>query len=85
MILQLGLHAVYVHLGGRGPVKMLVDSCASFSALNWNGIDKLGISRDDESFLKRLSNPMGAMGSDSNVAQLTHRIHLSTVLKVGSK
>lgn len=85
MVPQYGLHAVDVYLGGRGPVKMLIDSGASFSALNWNGIDKLGISRDDESFLKRLSNPMGAMGSDSNVAQLTHRIHVSSVLQVGSK
>lgn len=85
MVPQYGLHAVDVYLGGRGPVKMLIDSGASFSALNWNGIDKLGISRDDESFVKRLSNPMGAMGSDSNVAQLTHRIHVSSVLQVGSK
>mmetsp|Transcript_15412 Transcript_15412/g.37959 ORF Transcript_15412/g.37959 Transcript_15412/m.37959 type:complete len:423 (+) Transcript_15412:154-1422(+) len=85
VIPQLGLYAVDVYLGGRGPVKMLIDSGASFSALNWNGIDKLGISRDDESFLKRLSTPMGAMGSDSNVAQLTHRIHVSSVLHVGTK
>ncbi|CAJ1940599.1 unnamed protein product [Cylindrotheca closterium] len=85
MIPQLGLYAVDVYLGGRGPVKMLIDSGASFSALNWNGIDKLGISRDDESFLKRLGSPMCAMGSDSNVAQLTHRIHVSSVLQVGNK
>jgi len=84
VIPQLGLHAVDVYLGGRGPVKMLIDSGASNTFLNWNGIDKLGISRDNDSFLKRLSNPMGAMGSDNNVARLTHRIHVSSTLQIGS-
>lgn len=69
----------------RGPVRFLIDSDTSFSALNWNGIDKLGISRDDESLFKRLRNPLGVLGSDRNVAQLTHRIHVSSGFQVGSK
>eukprot|EP00980_Cylindrotheca_fusiformis_P021604 scaffold8454_cov136-Cylindrotheca_fusiformis.AAC.5 len=82
---HLGLYAVDVFLGGRGPVKMLVDSGAANTFLNWNGIDKLGISRNDSSFLKRLDSPMGAMGSDNNVTRLTHRLHVSSTLQVGDK
>lgn len=80
---QLGLYATDVYLGSRGPVKMLVDSGASHSILNWKGIAQLGIPRDDTSFLKRLPNPMGAMGSDNTVAALTHRIHVSSFLRLG--
>jgi predicted aspartyl protease len=85
MIPRYGIYAVDVFFGGRGPVKMLVDSGATNTFLNWNGIDKLGISRDNNSVLKRLDNPMGAMGSDNNVAMLTHRIHVSSTLQLGSK
>jgi predicted aspartyl protease len=85
MIPHLGLYAVDAFFGGRGPVKMLVDSGAANTFLSWYGIDKLGISRDNNSVLKRLDNPMGAMGSDNNVAMLTHRIHVSSTLQLGSK
>jgi predicted aspartyl protease len=84
MIPGLGIYGVDVFFGGRGPVKMLVDSGAANTFLNWKGIGKLGISRDSNS-VKRLDNPMGAMGSDNNVAMLTHRIHVSSTLQLGSK
>ena len=83
MIPQLGIYTVDVWLGGRGPVKMLVDSGAANTFLSWYGLQCLGISRDDKSFLKPLNNPMGAMGSDNTVARLTHRIHVSSSLQLG--
>ena len=79
---HLGIYTVDVFLGGRGPVKMLVDSGAANTFLSWNGLQSLGISRDNKSFLKRLDNPMGAMGSDNTVASLTHRIHVSGSLQL---
>jgi hypothetical protein len=85
MLPQLGIYTVDCFLGGRGPVKLLVDSGAANTFLNWKGIENLGISRDNNSVLKRLDNPMGAMGSDNTVARLTHRIHVSSSLQIGSK
>lgn len=83
VIPQLGIYTVDVMLGGRGPVKMLVDSGAANTFLNWKGVDNLGLSRGDDSFLQRLSNPMGAMGSDNIAMQLTHRLGVSSTLNLG--
>lgn len=82
-LLPLGIYVVDVFLGSRGPVKMLVDSGASCTFLNWKGVSDLGIDRNDNSFLERLSSPMGAMGSDNVAMQLTHRINVSSALRLG--
>jgi len=83
LIPQLGIYTVEVILGSRGPVKMLVDSGAASTFLNWKGVSDLGLSTSDNSFLQRLSNPMGAMGSDNIAMQLTHRIGVSSSLNLG--
>ena len=82
---RLGLYTVNVFFGGRGPVKMLVDSGAAGTYLNWKGVEDLGLSRTkDASFIQRLNIPMGAMGSDNVAMALTHRINVSSQLQVGS-
>lgn len=84
VIPHLGIYTADVMLGSRGPVKMLVDSGAASTFLNWKGVEDLGISRTDDSssFLQRLSNPMGAMGSDNIAMQLTHRLGVSSTLSL---
>ena len=82
-LLPLGIYVVDVFLGSRGPVKMLVDSGASCTFLNWKGVSDLGIDRNNNSFLERLSSPMGAMGSDNVAMQLTHRLKVSSALRLG--
>ncbi|CAB9504233.1 expressed unknown protein [Seminavis robusta] len=78
---SLGIYSVDVTLGGRGPVKMLVDSGASDTFLSWRGVSDLGLSRDSK-FLNPLRG-MGAMGSDSVAMELTHRINISSKLNLG--
>jgi hypothetical protein len=60
---------------------MLVDSGAAGTFLNWKGVEQLGISRNDNSVLQRLSG-MAAMGSDNVAMKLTHRLHVSSMLKL---
>ena len=83
-LLPLGIYTADVYLGNRGPVKMLVDSGAASTFLNWKGLADLGISRSDSSFVQRLSTPMGAMGSDNIAMNLTHRIYVSSFLQLGA-
>ena len=85
MLPRLGIYTVDVLLGGRGPVKMLVDTGASDTFLNWKGVEDLGLDRNkDKNFIERLSNPMGAVGSDAVAMRLTHRIHISSTLDLSS-
>ena len=81
LIRHLGIYTVDVYLGSRGPVKMIVDSGAASSFLNWNGVEQLGIPRDDSSFLERISSPTAAMGSDNVAMVLTHRLYISSAIK----
>jgi predicted aspartyl protease len=83
-LLPLGIYSVDVMLGSRGPVRMLVDTGASCSFLNWRGVTCLGLSKNDSSFVQRLTSQIGAMGSDNVAMQLTHRINVSSVLKLVS-
>jgi Aspartyl protease len=82
LVPRLSIYMVDVFLGGRGPVKMLVDSGASDSFLNWKGVSDLSLTRDSN-FLTRLSAPMGAVGSDAVAMELTHRIGISSNLNFG--
>ena len=82
LVRSLSIYMVDVYLGGRGPVKMLVDSGASNTFLNWKGVSDLSLSRDSK-FLNRLPNPMGAVGSDAVAMALTHRINISSNLNLG--
>jgi predicted aspartyl protease len=81
---SLGLYTVDVYLGDRGPVKMLVDSGASHTLLNWKGVQDLGLSRDDK-LLQRNLEAFGALGSDNVAMQLTHRVTVGSSFKIGSK
>jgi predicted aspartyl protease len=78
---SLGIYTVDVLLGGRGPVKMLVDSGAASSFLNWKGVADLGLDRKSPAIAPISS--MGAMGSDNMAIQLTHRIGVSSTLNLG--
>lgn len=81
---HLGIYTTNVYLGSRGPVKMLVDTGAANTFLSWKGVADLGLSRDSSDFVQRLNNPMGAMGSDNVVMQLTHRIYVNSKLCIGN-
>ena len=82
---RLGIYTVDVFLGGRGPVKMLVDSGASDTFLNWRGVEgDLGLPRDSK-FLAKIPGPMGAIGSDAIAMELTHRINISSNLNFGQR
>ena len=82
MLGSLGVYAVDVTLGGRGPVKMIVDTGGSNTFLSWKGVSDLGLSRSSPA-LARIPNPMGAMGTTAQVFALTHRIHVSSQLQLG--
>jgi predicted aspartyl protease len=84
LVPRLGIYTVDVLLGGRGPVKMLVDSGAASSFLNWKGLADLGLERTSPS-IKPIQGSMGAMGSDNMAIQLTHRIGVSSTLNLGRK
>ena len=84
LISHLGIYTVDVMIGGRGPVKMLVDSGAANTFMNWKGVADLGLSKNDNSFLQRIPNPTGAMGSDNIVMRLTHRIGVSSTVNLGN-
>jgi len=80
---RLGLYTADITLGGRGPVRMLVDSGASCTLLNWQGVSDLGLSRQSPQ-VSPVSN-FGAMGSDNVAIQLTHRLNVSSNINlVGS-
>ena len=83
MIGSLGIFAVPVYLGGRGPVDLLVDTGASCTLLSWKGVGDLGLSATS-SAVKPLTTRMGAMGSDNVALELTHRLHVSSKLQLGS-
>jgi hypothetical protein len=80
---SLGLYTVNVYFDGRGPVKMLVDSGAANTFLNWKGVQDLGVRRDSD-ILQRLSGNTAAMGSDNISMQLTHRLVVSQKIQIGN-
>jgi predicted aspartyl protease len=84
LVPRLGIYTVDVLLGGRGPVKMLVDSGAASSFLNWKGLADLGLERSSPA-IAPIQGSMGAMGSDNMAIRLTHRIGVSSTLNLGRK
>jgi len=80
---SLGLYAVSMKFGSRGPVKMLVDSGALSTFLDWNGVSSLGLSRKEhEGTTLQPLRATGAMGSDNIAMRLTHRLHVSSTMKI---
>lgn len=71
-ITKLGIYTVGTVLDGRGPVKLLVDTGAASTFMNWNGVAQLGYSSASEQ-IEPIRDRIGAMGADNTALQLTHR------------
>ena len=69
---KLRIYTADVTLDGRGPVKLLVDTGAASSFLNWNGVRQMKLSSSSPQ-IEPLKDPIGAMGADNMALQLTHR------------
>ena len=70
---RLGVWMIQMKLDGRGPIKVLLDTGATSTILNWRGVAGMGLSSSSPQ-LSQNSSPMGAMGADNNALSLTHRI-----------
>jgi len=64
---------------------MLVDTGSVGTFLNWNGISDLGISRNDDQFLQRITNPVGFLGSDNIVMKVTHQGDINSTLNFATQ
>lgn len=82
MLRKLGVPYIDVYLDGKGPVKMIVDTGAANTLMNWNGVRQLGLSRTSQE-VTTTDSPMGAIGSDNIAMALTHRINVSSCLGIG--
>ena len=69
---RLGVWSIDVTLDGRGPVKMLLDTGAASTYLNWPGVTNLNMNWNHP-LISRNSHNLGAMGADNNAMALTHR------------
>ena len=69
---KLGIYTVDTLLDGRGPVKLLVDTGAASTFMNWNGVAQMGYSSSSEK-IEPIRDAIGAMGADKIALQLTHR------------
>jgi predicted aspartyl protease len=78
MLGSLGIYAVDTWWGGRGPVRMLVDTGAATSYWSWSGVTKDLQIPPDSPTVQRLPSSMGVMGSDNQASALTHRIYVSS-------
>ena len=72
---RIGVWVVDVTLDGRGPVKMLVDTGAASSFLNWEGVSSLNMDRD-HALITRNTDAIGVMGADNTALALSHRFVL---------
>jgi hypothetical protein len=72
---RIGVWTVDVVLDGRGPVKMLVDTGAASSFLNWKGVESLNMDRNHP-LISRNTNALGVMGADNNAFEMSHRFVL---------
>jgi len=68
--------AANIYLDGRGPVKMLVDTGAASSILNWKGVSDMGLSRSSP-YIQQNVGAIGAMGADNVALNLSHRYVLA--------
>ena len=64
-----------ITLDGRGPVKLLVDTGAASSFLNWKGVGDLRLSSSSPQ-IEPIREQIGAMGADNMALRLTHRFTL---------
>ncbi|KAL7546348.1 hypothetical protein ACHAWF_009683 [Thalassiosira exigua] len=71
---KLRIYASDVTLDGR-PVKLLVDTGAASSFLNWKGVSDMRLSKDSPQ-IEPIRDAIGAMGADNVALRLTHRFVL---------
>ncbi|KAL3782142.1 hypothetical protein ACHAWO_007502 [Cyclotella atomus] len=69
---KLGIYTVDTVLDGRGPVKLLVDTGAASTFMNWYGVSQLGYSKTSQQ-IEPIRDAIGAMGADNTAMRLTHR------------
>lgn len=74
-ITKLRIYTADVTLDGRGPIKLLVDTGAASSFLNWNGVSQMKLSSSSPQ-IDPIREQIGAMGADNMALQLTHRFKL---------
>ena len=72
---RLRIYTADVTLDGRGPVKMLVDTGAASTFLNWRGVADMRLSSSSPQ-IAPIREQIGAMGADNRALQLTHRFRL---------
>ncbi|KAL7464052.1 hypothetical protein ACHAXS_006761 [Conticribra weissflogii] len=70
---RLGIYTVQTTLDGRGPVRLLVDTGAASTFLNWKGVADMGLSKTSSPQIERNRDAIGAMGADNLALELTHR------------
>lgn len=69
---RIGVWTADVILDGRGPVKMLLDTGAASTFLNWKGAQDCSLNRDHP-LITRNRDSIGAMGADNMAIELSHR------------
>ena len=72
---KLRLFTADVTLDGRGPVKMIVDTGAASSFLNWAGVADMKLSSSSPQ-IEPIREKFGAIGADNMALELTHRFKL---------
>ena len=81
MIGSYGIYGVDVLIDGRGPVRLLLDTGASNSLINSEGVRGLGL---DIAALEKLPQSTGAIGVDDGLAMtITHRIFVKDAFLLG--
>ncbi|EJK72455.1 hypothetical protein THAOC_06016 [Thalassiosira oceanica] len=75
LMTKLRIYMAEVLLDGRGPVKLLVDTGAASSFLNWKGVSDLRLSNASPQ-IEPIREAIGAMGADNNALRLTDRFVL---------
>lgn len=81
---KLGIYNADVLLDGRGPVKLLVDTGAASTFMNWNGVSALGYASSSQQ-IEPISEAIGAMGADNAALRLTHRYVLKRRWNIQTK
>ena len=80
---RLGIYIAPTTLDGRGPVKMIVDSGAAATFLNWKGVGDLNMDRSHP-LISYNNEAIGIMGADNNALALSHRFVLKRRINFAS-